>query len=241
MTGRCYTVDRNHLVLAVARGDSVAAWARANNVPKSTVYRWARSPEVRRTVEAARRGVIERAAGILASRADWALDQLAKIARNAESESVRLAAYRTLTFEMGLSRFRKLNPLARFPDSTPLGEAYFDPARREPRPPGIMMSDCALRANDLSSDVHPARREPRPPGIRKGHLKRRIARLEAQFRGLDGRAVPGSELPKAGNASKCKQRASRRNVIPSLPPVSGECRPTCAQGENRDSGDKENR
>jgi hypothetical protein len=213
MTGRSYTVDQSHLILAVARGDSVKAWARANHVPKSTAYRWARSPEVRRTVEAARRCVIERAAGILAARADWACGQIEKIATNAESQSVRLQAYRALSSERGLSRFMKLNDLARFPDSTPLGEAY----------------------------VHPARQVPRPLGYRSGHLERRLARLEADIRGRTGTAVLSSELATAWNKTKRKQRASDRGVLFTLPLVSEGSRPACAQVENRDLGDTENR
>jgi hypothetical protein len=39
------------LAIALARGISVGAWARARGVPRSTVYRWALEPEVRKMVE----------------------------------------------------------------------------------------------------------------------------------------------------------------------------------------------
>ena len=187
---------------------------RANHVPTSTAYRWARSPEVCRAVDAARRRVIDQAASILAGHADWAFDQIAKIAREADSESVRLAAYRTiLSHSPGFSRSMKLNDVARSPNSTPLGEA----------------------------DGHAARHAPRPSRIRKGRLERRLARVEAAVRGRAGSAGMNSELPTAGNRTKSKQRVTHRGVISSLPLVSEGSRPTCAQVENRDSGDMENR
>jgi hypothetical protein len=108
MSGRRYEVRKNHLVLAVARGESVAAWGRVNHVPESTVYRWARSPEVRRAVEAARRRVIDRAADILAWRDDRLAEQIATIARNATSQPMRLQACRALLSDMRVSRFREL-------------------------------------------------------------------------------------------------------------------------------------
>ena len=74
--------DKSRLALSLAQGDSVAASARANQVPRSTAYRWARSPEVRKVVEACRHRMIERAVDILAGRASWAWagDQIASIA-----------------------------------------------------------------------------------------------------------------------------------------------------------------
>jgi hypothetical protein len=44
-----------HLAAAIAQGESVTAWACNNGVDRSTAFRWAREPNVRRTVEACRR------------------------------------------------------------------------------------------------------------------------------------------------------------------------------------------
>jgi len=38
---------KTELALAIANGTSVTAWARGNQVPKRTAYRWAGEPEVR--------------------------------------------------------------------------------------------------------------------------------------------------------------------------------------------------
>ena len=41
-----------HLALAVAEGESIAAWARQNGVPERTAQRWAQDRNVRREVDA---------------------------------------------------------------------------------------------------------------------------------------------------------------------------------------------
>jgi len=38
---------KTELALAIANGTSVTAWARGNQVPKRTAYRWAGEPKVR--------------------------------------------------------------------------------------------------------------------------------------------------------------------------------------------------
>ncbi len=65
-----------------------------NDVPRRTAYRWAGEPAVRAAVESYRRRVIDRAVGRMASRATWAADMIAKLAKSAKSESVRLSALR---------------------------------------------------------------------------------------------------------------------------------------------------
>ena len=55
---------KTQLALALAQGVSAAEWARANQVPKNTAYRWARDLEVRKAVESYRRRTIDRAIGI---------------------------------------------------------------------------------------------------------------------------------------------------------------------------------
>ena len=90
--------ERNKLELAfaLAKGSSIRAWARANNVPKKTARRWAHESEVRAEVEAFRRRAIDRAVGVLACRTGWAASRMCKIAGGAESESVRLRALRAI-------------------------------------------------------------------------------------------------------------------------------------------------
>ena len=51
------------LAFALAQGVSVTAWARARDVPRPTVYRWASEREVRKTVDACRRRMLDRAIG----------------------------------------------------------------------------------------------------------------------------------------------------------------------------------
>ena len=88
--------SKTQLALAIAQGKSVTAWARDNRVPTSTAYRWASDPEVRATVASARRRAMDRAIGVMAKHAIHASDQIAELARSAESESVRLRALRLM-------------------------------------------------------------------------------------------------------------------------------------------------
>jgi hypothetical protein len=97
------------LALAIASGTSVTAWARANEVPKRTAYRWASEPKVRAAVESCRRRAMDRAIGRLARRVTWATDGIAKLAQGAESESVRLTALRAILSDMmAVSQFAGL-------------------------------------------------------------------------------------------------------------------------------------
>ena len=94
--------ERNKFSLAVAlaRGSSIRRWARANNVPRETARRWAHEPDVRLTVESLRRRAIDRAVGMLAGRSSWAAGGICKLARGAESESVRLRAIKSVLSDM---------------------------------------------------------------------------------------------------------------------------------------------
>ena len=92
MSGEHRQSKKTHLALALAQGRSVTTWACANDVPRRTAYRWASEPAVRAAVESYRRRVIDRAVGRLAKHATWAADTIAKLAKDAQSESVRLSA-----------------------------------------------------------------------------------------------------------------------------------------------------
>jgi hypothetical protein len=96
MAGEHRESAKEELALALAQGISAAKWARANDVCKMTAYRWAKEPEVREMVESYRRRVIDQAIGRLAKRTISAVEGIAKLASDAESESVRLSACRAI-------------------------------------------------------------------------------------------------------------------------------------------------
>jgi hypothetical protein len=91
---------KTQLALAIAQGVSVATWARGNEVPKRTAYRWASEPAVRATVESCRRRALDRAVGRMARRATWAVDQIVDLGANARSETVKLKALRAVMSDM---------------------------------------------------------------------------------------------------------------------------------------------
>ena len=100
MSGEHRQSKKTHLALALAQGRSVTTWARANDVPRRTAYRWAGERAVRSAAESYRRRAVDRAIGRLARRATWAADTIAKLAKDAESESVRLSAARAILSDM---------------------------------------------------------------------------------------------------------------------------------------------
>jgi len=98
-----------HLAVAIAQGESAAAWARHNGVPRSTAYSWASEPSVRRAVEACRRRTLDRAIGRMTRRTPWACDRIAELAKAAESESVQLRALQWILSDvMAGSKFSEL-------------------------------------------------------------------------------------------------------------------------------------
>jgi len=92
--------QKTQLALAMAQGVTVAAWARANRVPRRTANRWAADPNVRATAESCRRQALDRAVGRMATRATWAVDQIVALGTGAESESVKLRALRAVLSDM---------------------------------------------------------------------------------------------------------------------------------------------
>jgi hypothetical protein len=65
-----------------------------------TAYRWSKQPEVRKAVEEFRRRTLDLAIGRLATLSTRATDGMAKVLREAESESVRLRACRAVFSDM---------------------------------------------------------------------------------------------------------------------------------------------
>jgi hypothetical protein len=100
MAGEHLKSKKAQLALAVAQGISAAKWARNNEVCKMTAYRWAKEPKVRAAVEAYRRRAIDQAIGRMAMHTTTAADGIAKIAKESESDAVRLRAYRALFSDM---------------------------------------------------------------------------------------------------------------------------------------------
>jgi len=90
---------KTDLALAVAGGKSVAAWAREHEIPRRTAYTWAQTPEFKAAVESYRRRANDRAIGRLVRYATWAAAKLVKLAREAKSESVQLAATRAILMD----------------------------------------------------------------------------------------------------------------------------------------------
>ena len=100
---------KTRLALAIARGESVAAWARQNEVPRRTGFRWARDTKVHLAVEARRRHALDRAIGRMARLALKAADAIGRLGDGAESESVQLRAWRAiLADQMAVSKFSNL-------------------------------------------------------------------------------------------------------------------------------------
>jgi hypothetical protein len=97
------------LALAIAQGIAIIKWARANDVPKSTAFRWARDSNVRAMVENVRRRCVDRAVGHMAKNATYAATEIVRLGKEAESESVRLSALRAvLSKMMSVSEFSGL-------------------------------------------------------------------------------------------------------------------------------------
>ena len=109
MTKQLRQKMKTQLALAIAQGRSVALWARDNQVPRRTAYRWASQPDLRATVESCRRRARDRALGRMAMQARRASDQTAKVAAAAESESVKLRALRSILADViSVSKFSDL-------------------------------------------------------------------------------------------------------------------------------------
>ena len=96
------------LALAMATGHAVIAWARDHSVPERTAHTWSRSPDVLHQVEAIRREAIDRAIGRLTDRVSAAADEIGRLAPDAASEAVKLAARAVLADLMGMSDYAVL-------------------------------------------------------------------------------------------------------------------------------------
>ena len=94
------------LGIAIARGQSVAAWARKNDVAVRTAQRWASEREVREACDLWRRQALNQAIGRMVRRTSKAVDGIERLAQAADSESVRLRAWRAiLADQMSMAKF----------------------------------------------------------------------------------------------------------------------------------------
>ena len=100
---------KTKLATAIAEGQSCAEWASENGVKERTAQRWAAQPHFRAEVESVRRTALDQAVGRMAKRVAWATERIAILADNAKSESVRLAALRSIMSDiMAVSDFTGL-------------------------------------------------------------------------------------------------------------------------------------
>ena len=60
---------KTQLALAIAQGMPITKWAKNNNVPRRTAFRWATEPKVRAMVESCRRRALDRAIGQMSAHA----------------------------------------------------------------------------------------------------------------------------------------------------------------------------
>lgn len=98
--------QRDQLALAVARGKSIARWARQHGVATRTAQRWAAEPDVRRLIEDSRRRILDRALGYMVGRSMWAARGITQLGEAAESESVQLRARRAILHDqIAVSKF----------------------------------------------------------------------------------------------------------------------------------------
>jgi hypothetical protein len=97
---------KTQLAIAIAQGDHAAKWASKNSVSRRTAQRWAREPGVRAAVERIRRRAIDRAVGLMSKRARWAAESIVTLGKSDASESVKLAALRSVLSDMmAVSKF----------------------------------------------------------------------------------------------------------------------------------------
>ena len=91
------------LALAVAAGIAITKWARQNNVPLRTAYRWSKDRDFRKHVEQARRKWIDRAVGKMTRRFPTTVDKLNKLADTTTSDSVKLRRAVSCRHDVGLA------------------------------------------------------------------------------------------------------------------------------------------
>ena len=105
--------------------------AQQNGVSERTAFSWAKDAKVRREVEACRRRVVNQAIGRLTGMTTKAVDGIAHLAQEADSESVQLRAWRAILAElMSVSKFSDLEyRMAEIEEQLEKQTGYKRPAR----------------------------------------------------------------------------------------------------------------
>jgi hypothetical protein len=100
---------REQLYIAIAQGKSAAAWARENNVPRSTAYSWADTPVCRRLVDDRRRRSLKRVINCMSRHSLRVAKLIIELGETAESESVKLSALRAvLADQVSIAKYANL-------------------------------------------------------------------------------------------------------------------------------------
>ena len=92
--------SKEQLAVAIGRGIQIAAWASANGVARTTAFRWAKEPDVKKAVLSYRRCVLDRAVGKMTKHSTGAVDTIHRISKEGDSDSVRLNAARAILSQM---------------------------------------------------------------------------------------------------------------------------------------------
>ncbi len=100
MSKRNNETQKASLAVSLAAGVPAGVWAKERGIPARTAYRWARLPEVRALVDRYRARVIDRAIGQLTQHVIKAVEEIGRLSKEAESESVRLQASRAVIVEL---------------------------------------------------------------------------------------------------------------------------------------------
>jgi len=90
--------------VAMATGQSASVWAKKNGVTRRTCYNWTKTKEHKFTVLEVRRRTLNRAVGHIGRHLTKAVDRIALLATDAQSESVQLQAARALLKEFSVGR-----------------------------------------------------------------------------------------------------------------------------------------
>ena len=100
---------KSELALAVAAGKSITQWAHEKGIGVRTAHTWAHDPKFRAQVAELRADLLDRAIGVLAHRVAANAAEINRLASQAESEAVRLAAARAgIADLLGASRYVEL-------------------------------------------------------------------------------------------------------------------------------------
>jgi hypothetical protein len=91
---------KHQLAIAIGSGVPVAKWARANKVARSTAFRWANDPEVRKAATSYRRRVMDQAVGQMTKLSTRAVRTIAYLSDEGDSQAIRLKAARAVLSDM---------------------------------------------------------------------------------------------------------------------------------------------